>query len=108
MVNNVPMQGDIIKTDNEMEARFERRGYNERQKELFRNVMRQRAELYSNPELCLQRMRERKIILDYIPGEWWQNLEFCREAVKAWDDALEYIPEEYVKLCGEQNDDNLP
>jgi hypothetical protein len=80
-----------------MEKRFERRGFNEKQKELFRQIMKFRAELYSNPELCLERMKERKVILDYIPREWWQDLEFCREAVKAWDDALEYVPEVYLK-----------
>ena len=60
---------------------------NEKQKQFFTRITNQRDKLYSSPELCLERIKEHKIVLEYIPKEFWQNPDFCRQA-------REYIPEE--------------
>jgi hypothetical protein len=53
---------------------------NEKQKQFFTRITNQRDKLYSSPELCLERMKEHKIVLEYIPKEFWQNPDFCRQA----------------------------
>jgi hypothetical protein len=87
-----------------MQKMFTRRHFNEQQQALYRNIMEQRAKLYSNPELCLERMKTHKVILNYIPREWWQESDFCLKAIQAWDDSLEYIPQKMwqeIEFCRE-------